>query len=275
MTDKNFQAWSLQNTVNFYVNERARIADLYESESSMLLPVIPYVKSVLDVGCAVGNFCSIIQELNPCITYVGVDTSEGMIREARKSRPGVEFKLINGDGRLPFEANAFDLVLCTGVLHHNPDYLNLIAEMMRVAGRFAVIDLPRLVTGPYAFDLANSYMQLKDRFPEDDQGITHEATRVPYVLANVKEAFDGLLDRLSEKLAGVACCGYYGTPHKSVTIPCSPVIFTVILLVKGDGPVRYHLRLPADALSLAEPVFSAAHGTKIESVEAVVAACVA
>lgn len=272
IADKNLQAWSFKNTVDFYVRERTRAADLYESESSMLLPVLPHVKSVLDVGCAVGNFCLIWRELNPQISYAGIDTSEGMIKQARKQHPGETFYLGN-ERELPFANNSFDMVFCTGVLNHNPDYLDLIAEMLRVARRFAVIDLPRLVTQPYKFDLASSYMVLRNRFPTENEGITEEASKVPYVLANVKETFGVLVNRFLEGLAGFACCGYYGKPHKSVTIPYSPIIFTVILLVKGKGPVRYCLRLPDDALPIAEAMFPSAKCAKVESVEAVLAGC--
>jgi len=271
MINKNFEAWSLKNTVNFYQNERTRAADLYQSESAMLLPVVPRVKSVLDVGCAVGNFYSVFRELNPAISYVGIDTSQGMIDEARRRYPGIRFDLSKGHG-LPYESGSFDLVLCTGVLNHNPDYLDMISEILRVTRRFAVVDLPRLVTWPYTFDLKHSYMQLKDRFPEKTEEITEEATRVPYVLASVSEAFNGLLNRLSKGIMGVACCGYYGTPHKSVTIPYEKVIFTVILLIKGHGQLRYHLRLPDDAMDLAESAFLSAQGIKAESVESVFSA---
>lgn len=267
---KNLQAWSMKNTVEFYVQERSRAKDLYKSEAAILLPVLPHVGSILDVGCAVGNFCSVVEELNPKVSYVGIDTSEGMIREARRRRPQVDFRLVDGRG-LPWGDASFDLVFGTGVLLHNPDYFEMIAEMFRVSRRFVVIDLPRLVTQPYSFDLSHSYMVLKERFPTGTEEIIAEDTRVPYVLANVTEVFQGLLDRFAGQLAGIAGCGYYGTPHKSVSLPITPVIFTVVLLVKGQGPPRYHFQLPDDARSIAEAALGSVQGIKAESVEAVLA----
>lgn len=260
----------MKNTVDFYVQERSRAKDLYKSEATMLLPVLPHVSSMLDVGCAVGNFCSIVEELNPKVTYVGIDTSERMIREARRRRPRADFRL--GDGRgLPFADASFDLVFGTGVLLHNPDYLEMIAEMFRVSRRFVVIDLPRLVTQPYSFDLSHSYMVLKERFPTGSEGIAAEDTRVPYVLANIAAAFRGLLDRFAGRLVGMAGCGYYGTPHQSVSLPITPVIFTVVLLVKSQGPPRYHFQLPDDAQSVAKAALGSVQGIKAETVEAVFA----
>jgi SAM-dependent methyltransferase len=267
---KNLQAWSMKNTVEFYVQERSRAKDLYESEAAMLLPVLPHVGSMLDVGCAVGNFCSIVEELNPKVSYVGLDTSEGMIREAQRRHPKAEFCLGNGRG-LPFEDASFDLAFCTGVLHHNPDYMEMVAEMFRVSRRFVVIDLPRLVTQPYSFDLPHSYMVLKERFPTGSEEIIAEDTRVPYVLADVTEMLQGLLGRFAGRLAGIAGCGYYGTPHQSVSLPITPVIFTVVLLVKGEGPPRYHFQLPDDAQSVAEAALGSVRGIKADSVETVFA----
>jgi SAM-dependent methyltransferase len=266
-TGKNLEAWSLPNCVNFYGQGRCRVGDLYPSEASMLLPVMPSTTSVLDVGCAAGNCYSVFKELNPHASYTGIDTAEAMIQEARRRHPGVAFHV--GDGRtLPFEDGAFDLVFCTGVLNHNPDYLDMIAETLRVAKRCAVIDLPRLVTHPYVFDLAHSYMELKARFTDGAERIEREATRVPYVLANANELFRTLLIRFGGVLSGLACHGYYGTPHASVTLPYSPVIFAVLLLVKGKGLVRYRLQLPDDVLQSATDALGslgAIEGASIDS----------
>lgn len=266
MTGKNLEAWSYQNSVAFYAQERSRVSDLYESESSMLLPIAGRVESVLDVGCAAGNFFSIFRELNPGISYQGIDTSSRMIEEARARHPGAVFHLGDG-GDLPFADGAFDLVSCVGVLNHNPDYLEMIEEMFRVARRFVVVDLPRLVAGPVAFDPKKSYMVLKKRFAEGSDGIPEETTQVPYVLAHAEEAFEGVLTRLSGRLQGLACHGYYRSPHESVVIPCREVLFAVLLLVKGRGPLRYFLRLPDGIRPALAGLLRSAGGSPTGSVE--------
>lgn len=270
MIDKNFQAWSLANSVSFYVSERNRVKDLYRSEAAMLLPAMPYVRSVLDVGCAAGGFADLFKELDPKIAYTGVDTSAGMVEEACRLRPDVDFRLSTG-GRLPFADDSFDLVLCTGVLNHNPDYLDMIADLFRVAKRFAVIDLPRLVTGPYTFDLDRSNMVLKERFHGAGNTVSAEQTRVPYVLVNVGEAFERVAARLKGDLAGIACMGYYGKTDASVTIPYPEVIFTVVLLAKGSGGTTYALDLPADARPMAEVALKNAGGRDAGSTEGMLA----
>ncbi len=145
----------------------------------------------------------------------------------------------------------------------------MIEEIFRVTRRFAVLDLPRLVTQPYAFDMTTAYMELGSRFESEHDGKGIATGRVPYVLANVRELFEKLLASLSRTLSGVACRGYYGTIHESIKIPYASVIFTVILLVKGEGQVQYCLNLPDDARLIAEPALSA-QGIRVESVEQVI-----
>src|SRR5262249_42084122 len=151
-------------------------------------------------------------------------------------RPGAEFHLSKGE-RLPFPDGAFDLVLCTGVLNHNPDYLDMIGDLLRVARTYTVIDLPRLVTAPYRFDLGHSHMVLDQRF--GNPGAQHMNGRVPYVLANVSEVFAGIAGRFGKDLSALACRGYYGKTSGAVTIPFPEVIFAVTLLAKGAGPAGY------------------------------------
>lgn len=271
VVDKNLKAWSFENTVGFYAGERSRVADLYPSEAAMILPVASRITSVLDIGCAAGNFADIFKEINPAISYTGIDTSSGMVDEARRRHPGVEFRLSTG-GALPFGDESFDMVLCTSVLHHNPDYLDMIADMVRVARRFVVVDLPRLVTVPYTFDISHSYMVLKERFPAASQAVEAEATVVPYVLVNAREFMTSFATRLGDRLSGFACNGYCGKTSGSVRLPVEQVIFAVAALVKGVGPVRYHLTLPPDAVPMAEDGLGGLKRVSVSSVDEVVSA---
>ena len=267
MTEENFNAWSFDNSVSFYTEGRNKAEDLYESEAAILLPIVPHIESVLDIGCAAGGFYEIFLELDPSISYTGVDTSRKMIAEAKTRYPKGDFHIGDG-GPLPFETVSFDLVLCTSVLHHNPRYLEMITDFKRIARKYIIVDLPRLVTKPYSFDVSHSYMTLGERFPIGSEQLDKTATKVPYVLANVQEMFNKVITRMGGQLSGLAVHGYFGSPHDtSVTIPISPVIFTVALFVKGNNPCHYHLNVPEEAVILVEQELSKINTTAVNSVE--------
>jgi ubiquinone/menaquinone biosynthesis C-methylase UbiE len=266
VSQKNFDAWSFDNTVNFYVSDRSTVDDLYDSEKAVLLPIMPHVRSILDIGCAVGNFYDIFKSLNPDITYVGIDSSSGMIDQAKERRPDLEFHVSDG-GPLQFADNSFDLVFCTGVLHHNPDYQDMIKDQLRVSKKFVIADMPRLVTEPYTFDVEHSYMLLNMRFPDGSEGISEAATKVPYVLANIEEAFSGIVENNRGTVQAIAARGYTGSPHgDSVQIPIRPVIFTVTLLVKGEKFESYWLDVPEETKPALSSIFAAAGAAPADDV---------
>ena len=234
--DKNYDAWAHESVVHFYATKRQTPQELYASERAILEPVVKRCRSLLDVGCGAGGFSEALRALNPQLRYTGVDAVPAMIAEARRRYPTVSFEISEG-GRLPFSNGACDQVLCTSVLHHNPDYRSIIRELYRVARVGCVVDLPRLVVPPYAFDATTSYMVLKERFITDTDARDERSTVVPYVLANPQPMFEFLLG-LSPRPSAIAAVGYEGQPSPSVVIPIRPVCFCVIYVAKGDHGTR-------------------------------------
>jgi len=246
---KNYPAWSHRSVVEFYARKRSRVEDLYETERSLLLPALESCGSVLDVGCAAGSFFSIIRTLKPEIRYVGVDVSPKMVTMARSLYPAARFEVSDGS-RLSFQDGAFDLVLCTGVLHHNPNYEEIIREVYRVAAKGCILDLPRLVTAPYQFRLASSYQVLKEQFPGQD-GVGEDQTIVPYVLSNPQPLFEFLLRDLHPQPRAIAAVGHYGSPSESAVVPVKPVCFCVVYVGKGHPGrkrAKIWLDLPDDVM---------------------------
>lgn len=234
---KNYAAWSQRNVVQFYTGQRHTVEELYDSERALLVPALESCASVLDVGCAAGGFSQILQALKAGIRYVGVDVSADLIAAARRSYPTSRFEVSDGSV-LAFPDQAFDLTLCTGVLLHNPNYQEMIRECYRVARRGCVIDVPRLVSVPYTFDLATSYMVLKRRFREGTDGLDERHTIVPYVLSHPQPLFDCLVNGLKPRPSVVAAVGYYGQTNESVTLPVKPVCFCVVYLAKVGEAVQ-------------------------------------
>ncbi|HEY3374477.1 MAG TPA: methyltransferase domain-containing protein [Candidatus Aquicultor sp.] len=91
---------------------------------------------VLDIGCGNGRDLSALGHGYPHISLAGVDFSPGMLREASRrlateGLKGIELKVADACA-LPFDDNTFDLVICSEVIEHIPDYRLAIHEIWRV-----------------------------------------------------------------------------------------------------------------------------------------------
>ncbi|MCL4491448.1 MAG: class I SAM-dependent methyltransferase [Nitrospirae bacterium] len=228
---ENYGAWDLNEAVQYYETLRNKPGDIYESERVFFFPLMKNSRSVLDLGCAAGGTYNIIKTVNPDILYTGIDVSRGMVESAMKIFPGVDFRLSSGN-TLDFPDNSFDVVIALGVLNHVPDYRMLIRECYRVARRFCLLDLPRLVPEEHQFDINKTYMILRDRF-KSNKGLAGTETKVPYVLADAGEVFGFLIEELQP--GSIYAKGYFGHCDKSVTIPYDQVCFTVVCIEKGNG----------------------------------------
>lgn len=111
----------------------------------MLDDQIPYTARVLDVGCGTGQL-PIFLSLNRRRT-VGCDLSFGSLDKGQRFKQrfalrGVSF--VQGNlFALPLRAAAFDVVFCTGVLHHTADARAGFREVARLVkpGGFVVLGL--------------------------------------------------------------------------------------------------------------------------------------
>lgn len=255
--DKNYGAWAHQDILNFYTNERCSVEGLYDSERVVLEPAVRACVSVLDVGCAAGGFYPILNALRPGIRYVGVDTSAAMIETARQRYPDARFEVRDG-AALGVPEAAFDLVFCTGVLLHNPNYREMIAELYRAAAVGCVIDLPRLTAMPYTFDRVSAYTVLKQRFGIQEGTLDAQQTTVPYIVAQAQPIVEFLCRGLHPKPRAVIAVGYYGDVHPAVVLPFRRACFCVVYLAKGSDEARRTrvlLDLPEDiraTISLAD-----------------------
>jgi len=101
-----------------------------------LMSFLTYTKDnqkILDIGCGTGRLYHLFKKIQG-IDYIGIDQSEGQIREAQKDFPENNY-IVGEMTTLPFENEIFDVVFCIATLHHLPDEmtrLQAIREMKRV-----------------------------------------------------------------------------------------------------------------------------------------------
>lgn len=101
-------------------------------------------RRILDLGCGTGETARHVLGVHPTARLVGLDSSEAMLRHARRTIPTGRFDT----GRLedPLPAGDFDLVVSAFAIHHLPgpgkaDLYRRIARALRPGGRFVWCDV--------------------------------------------------------------------------------------------------------------------------------------
>jgi SAM-dependent methyltransferase len=119
--------------------------------------------SVLEVGCGYGKqLFALRRRLGDGVALAGLDFSPTQLGLARRYLEGAgRIDLVLGSGlRLPFPDGAFDLVLTSAVILHNPPPAAeaIRREVLRVARRFAAHNEDTDVTyNRYGYDTAAWY----------------------------------------------------------------------------------------------------------------------
>lgn len=76
-------------------------------------------KSLLDVGCGLGNLLGYLNSQRIATDYTGVDISERMTQAALQRHPDGRFVYADIFLESPFQPRAFDVVFCSGAFNLN------------------------------------------------------------------------------------------------------------------------------------------------------------
>lgn len=99
--------------------------------ASLILKRLPQEGTLLDIGCAKGEFIYYLRELAPTCAFTGLDYSDTLLTMARNEPclQGVNF--VQGDAADFSLGKAFDVVLMAGVLSTFDEYEAPLACMLR------------------------------------------------------------------------------------------------------------------------------------------------
>lgn len=156
--------WQLQFLQRFLINN---FFTVLLSEVKKLHP-----DSILDVGCGEGFSLQRLQEAGIGKTYEGVDSLPAALALGKKIHPKLHLK--QGDiYHLPYEANTFDVVLCTEVLEHLTEPAKALKELKRVSKGYCVISVPN-----EPWFMVGNFLRGKNirRFGNDIEHIQHWST---------------------------------------------------------------------------------------------------
>jgi ubiquinone/menaquinone biosynthesis C-methylase UbiE len=90
-------------------------------------------ESLLDLACGTGELELLLLSRWPDLRIVGVDVSEGMLRQACKKDGTKNVAWAQADvARLPFADQSFDYVVCANSFHYFPSPSRVLCEVHRV-----------------------------------------------------------------------------------------------------------------------------------------------
>lgn len=128
---KNFPTYNGKRAMLNWLHGRCIFGRRVRKLAAHLAEIIPPGARVLDVGCGDGAVARALLDLRPDLDVAGLDVL---------ARPQSHIPVSLFDGQsLPFENDAFDVVLFVDVLHHTDDPMVLLREADRVAKRAVVI----------------------------------------------------------------------------------------------------------------------------------------
>ena len=160
MSHGNWQKYHSQNPIQSFLLERfLQKAELLTQSLSL--------SSVLDIGCAEGFVLSRIQKQG--MRCVGIDCDGSALSRGKGLHPSLEFYEGYAE-KLPFEDNAFDMVVCMEVLEHVKDPVLVLQEIRRVSAKWVLLSVPH---EPW-FCMAN-FLRGKNflRFGNDPEHVNH------------------------------------------------------------------------------------------------------
>ena len=121
-----------------------------ESQQARFRTLVDHVdlagKSLLDVGCGMGDLLGFLAGRGVEVAYTGVDIIEKMVRAARQQQPGGKFVCADLFAENPFGGERFDVVFCSGIfnldLGNNRQFLpEALARLFEFAGEHVVFNL--------------------------------------------------------------------------------------------------------------------------------------
>lgn len=123
----------------------------FQKEIDILVQNIKNGSKILDIGTAIGDYPKYLTErCNRDFEVTGVDSSENMIKVAKKNSPKAKF-LVMDMRNLNFEKDSFDAIICLATLIHVDDKtaLNILEKFDSILkdNGFIIINVMEHISG--------------------------------------------------------------------------------------------------------------------------------
>lgn len=87
------------------------------------------VRTILDVGCGIGNSTAVLANRFPGAAITGIDNSDDMLAAARKSYPGIGFRKLDAETELQNLKSRYDIVFSNACLQWIPNHRPLLKNL--------------------------------------------------------------------------------------------------------------------------------------------------
>jgi len=111
--------------------------------------------SLLDIGCATGEFSRYFRYQFPNIDYSGCDISPGAIKRAREKFPNEHYLLLD-EKMSQLSSQSVDIVFCRDVILHQPDPFEFLGKICDLESKYILMRLRTRDVGATILDLDRS-----------------------------------------------------------------------------------------------------------------------
>ncbi len=134
--------------------------------------------TLLEVGCATGEFSRYLHHRHPRLTYTGCDISRPALARAVEKYPDTSF--VETDSTLStFVSARFDIVFCRDVVHHQPNPMAFMQRLYAMANWLVVLRIRTRERGRTVHDPADSCQLIYGQW-------------MPYIIMQSKELMEAL-----------------------------------------------------------------------------------
>ena len=149
MTNEEYKKLSIKEftrAAGSYESNQAGIYEMCKKDYPDILEELekePFM-DLLDAGCGPAPMISLLAEKYPDRHYTGIDLTPAMIEQAKKKNILHAVFTVGDCENLPFEDNAFDVIICSMSFHHYPDpqaFFNSVKRCLRPGGRLILRDV--------------------------------------------------------------------------------------------------------------------------------------
>jgi len=133
----------------------------------------PKVVTFADIGCGEGYYVNRVAFIRNDMFCIGADIAKSYLKKAKRKvyvrKSNIDFVLCDVEN-LPFRKHCFDIVLCSEVLEHVPNYGKALTELDDIARRYLIISFPG---HSYIYKFATRIRPLKRLIDEVEAGAGH------------------------------------------------------------------------------------------------------